>query len=154
LKPTEKRRRFVATSFNKQPPFCHILVKSFLNIDIPFGDFLKITEIRQVHDLSIYWSCDGVFHETTSMGFVQKEDLQRFLNENQCEVISVHFLCNGMFEIESNGRNETVISVHEPAILDMEERNRDFMERDDLMSSLEENDKRKAATLLRTRIVE
>ncbi len=88
------------------------------------------------------------------MGFVQKEDLQRFLNENQCEVISVHFLCNGMFEIESNGRNETVISVHEPAILDMEERNRDFMERDDLMSSLEENDKRKAATLLRTRIVE
>jgi len=88
------------------------------------------------------------------MGIVQKEDLQRFLNENQCEVISVHFLCNGMFEIESNGRNETVISVHEPAILDMEERNRDFMERDDLMSSLEENDKRKAATLLRTRIIE
>ncbi|MFM7728747.1 MAG: hypothetical protein ACKO7B_18760 [Flavobacteriales bacterium] len=130
------------------------MVKSFLNIDIPFVDFLNITEIRQIHELSVYWSCDGVFHETTSAGIVQKEDLLRFLNENQCELISVHFLCNGLFEIESNGRNETVISVHEPSIIDVEERNRDFLERDDLMSSLEESDKRKAAVLLKTRIVE
>ncbi|MFM9006767.1 MAG: hypothetical protein ACKOSR_14900 [Flavobacteriales bacterium] len=115
---------------------------------------MNITEIRQIHELSVYWSCDGVFHETTSAGIVQKEDLLRFLNENQCELISVHFLCNGLFEIESNGRNETVISVHEPSIIDVEERNRDFLERDDLMSSLEESDKRKAAVLLKTRIVE
>jgi hypothetical protein len=143
-----------ATTFNKQLLIRHTLVKSFLNIDIPFVDFLNITEIRQIQELSVYWSCDGVFHETTSAGFVQKDDLLRFLNENKCEVISVHFLCNGLFEIESNGRNETVISVHEPSIMDVEERNRDFLERDDLMSSLEENDKRKAAVLLRTRIVE
>ena len=144
----------VATTFNKQSLFRHTLVKSFLNIDIPFVDFLNITEIKQIHELSVYWSCDGVFHETTSAGIVQKEDLLRFLNENQCEVISVHFLCNGLFEIESNGRNETVISVHEPAIIDVEERNRDFLERDDLLSSLEESDKRKAANLLRTRIID
>lgn len=144
----------IATTFNKLPLGRHTLVKSFLNIDIPFVDFLKITEIKQIQELSVYWSCDGVFHETTSAGLVQKEDLLRFLNENQCEVISVHFLCNGMFEIESNGRSETVISVHEPSIIDIEERNRDFLERDDLLLSLEENDKRKAAALLKTRIID
>jgi len=110
------------------------LVKSYLTIDIPFSQFLAITEIKQIQELSIYWSLDGVFHETNSASLVQKADLMRFLEENRCEIISIRFLCNGLFEIESDGRSETVISVHEPSIIDVEERNRDSMEREDLKS--------------------
>jgi len=130
------------------------LVKSYLTIDIPFGQFLAITEIKQIFDLSIYWSLDGVFHETTSASIVQKEDLMRFLEENRCEIISIRFLCNGLFEIESDGKSETVISVHEPSILDVEERNRDSMEREDFRSTIDESDKRLAEALLSTRRVE
>jgi hypothetical protein len=130
------------------------LVKSYLTIDIPFSQFLAITEIKYIHELSIYWSLDGVFHETSSASLVQKDDLIRFLNENRCEIISVRFICNGLFEIESDGRSETVISVHEPSIVDMEERNRDAMERDDLKISLAESDKRQAEALLYTRRVD
>jgi hypothetical protein len=130
------------------------LVKSYLTIDIPFSQFLAITEIKYIDELSIYWSLDGVFHETNSASLVQKDDLIRFLNENRCEIISVRFICNGLFEIESDGRSETVISVHEPSILDIEERNRDAMERDDLKISLAENDKRQAEALLYTRRVD
>ena len=130
------------------------MVKSYLTIDIPFSQFLAITEIKYIDELSIYWSLDGVFHETNSASLVQKDDLIRFLNENRCEIISVRFICNGLFEIESDGRSETVISVHEPSILDIEERNRDAMERDDLKISLAENDKRQAEALLYTRRVD
>jgi hypothetical protein len=130
------------------------LVKSYLTIDIPFSQFLAITEIKQIQELSIYWSLDGVFHETDSASLVQKEDLIRFLEENRCEIISIRFLCNGLFEVESDGKSETVISVHEPSILNVEERNRDSMERDDLKSSLDASDKRQAEALLNTRRVE
>jgi hypothetical protein len=130
------------------------LVKSYITIDIPFSQFLTITEIKHIQELSIYWSLDGVFHETTSASLVQKEDLLRFLNENRCEIISVRFVCNGLFEIESDGRSETVITVHEPSIIDVEERNRDSMEREDLRSSFEVSDKRQAEALLLTRRVE
>jgi hypothetical protein len=130
------------------------LVKSYLTIDIPFSQFLAITEIKYIQELSVYWSLDGVFHETSSASLVQKDDLIRFLNENRCEIISVRFICNGLFEVESDGRSETVISVHEPSIIDVEERNRDAMERDDLKNSLAENDKRQAEALLFTRRVE
>jgi hypothetical protein len=130
------------------------LVKSYLTIDIPFSQFLAITEIKYIQELSVYWSLDGVFHETSSESLVQKNDLIRFLNENRCEIISVRFICNGLFEVESDGRSETVISVHEPSIIDVEERNRDAMERDDLKNSLAENDKRQAEALLFTRRVE
>lgn len=130
------------------------MVKSYLTIDIPFSQFLAITEIKQIQELSIYWSLDGVFHETDSASLVQKSDLIRFLEENRCEIISIRFLCNGLFEIESDGKSETVISVHEPSILNVEERNRDSMERDDLKSSLESSDKRLAEALLSTRRVE
>jgi hypothetical protein len=130
------------------------LVKSYLTIDIPFSQFLAITEIKQIQELSIYWSLDGVFHETNSASLVQKADLMRFLEENRCEIISIRFLCNGLFEIESDGRSETVISVHEPSIIDVEERNRDSMEREDLKSSLHEHDKRQAEALMYTRRVE
>jgi hypothetical protein len=130
------------------------LVKSYLTIDIPFSQFLAITEIKYIQELSVYWSLDGVFHETSSESLVQKDDLIRFLKENRCEIISVRFICNGLFEVESDGRSETVISVHEPSILDVEERNRDAMERDDLKNSLAENDKRQAEALLFTRRVE
>jgi hypothetical protein len=130
------------------------LVKSYLTIDIPFSQFLAITEIKYIQELSVYWSLDGVFHETSSESLVQKDDLIRFLNENRCEIISVRFICNGLFEVESDGRSETVISVHEPSIIDVEERNRDAMERDDLKNSLAENDKRQAEALLFTRRVE
>lgn len=130
------------------------MVKSYLTIDIPFSQFLAITEIKQIQELSIYWSLDGVFHETNSASLVQKADLMRFLEENRCEIISIRFLCNGLFEIESDGRSETVISVHEPSIIDVEERNRDSMEREDLKSSLHEHDKRQAEALMYTRRVE
>jgi hypothetical protein len=130
------------------------LVKSYLTIDIPFSQFLAITEIKYIQELSVYWSLDGVFHETSSESLVQKDDLIRFLKENRCEIISVRFICNGLFEVESDGRSETVISVHEPSIIDVEERNRDAMERDDLKNSLAENDKRQAEALLFTRRVE
>jgi hypothetical protein len=130
------------------------LVKSYLTIDIPFGQFLVITEIKQIQELSIYWSLDGVFHETDSASLVQKADLIRFLEENRCEIISIRFLCNGLFEVESDGKSETVISVHEPSVLNVEERNRDSMERDDLKSSLNASDKRQAEALLYTRRVE
>jgi hypothetical protein len=130
------------------------LVKSYLTIEIPFSQFLAITEIKYIQELSVYWSLDGVFHETSSESLVQKDDLIRFLKENRCEIISVRFICNGLFEVESDGRSETVISVHEPSIIDVEERNRDAMERDDLKNSLAENDKRQAEALLFTRRVE
>jgi hypothetical protein len=130
------------------------LVKSYLTIDIPFSQFLAITEIKYIQELSVYWSLDGVFHETSSASLVQKDDLIRFLKENRCEIISVRFICNGLFEVESDGRSETVISVHEPSIVDVEERNRDAMERDDLKNSLAESDKRQAEALLFTRRVE
>jgi hypothetical protein len=115
---------------------------------------LAITEIKQIQELSIYWSLDGVFHETDSASLVQKSDLIRFLEENRCEIISIRFLCNGLFEVESDGKSETVISVHEPAILNVEERNRDSMEREDLKSSLDSSDKRQAEALLYTRRLE
>jgi hypothetical protein len=130
------------------------LVKSYLTIDIPFGQFLVITEIKQIQELSIYWSLDGVFHETDSASLVQKADLIRFLEENRCEIISIRFLCNGLFEVESDGKSETVISVHEPSVLNVEERNRDSMEREDLKSSLDSSDKRQAEALLYTRRLE
>ncbi len=98
---------------NKHTKSCPLLVKSYITIDIPFSQFLAITEIKHIQELSIYWSLDGVFHETTSASLVQKEDLLRFLNENRCELISVRFVCNSLFEIESDGRSETVISVHD-----------------------------------------
>jgi len=129
------------------------LVKSYLTIDIPFSQFLTITEIKHIQELSIYWSLDGVFHETNSASLVEKSDLIKFLEENRCEIISIRFLCNGLFEIESDGKSETVISVHEPAILNIEERNVDSMERDDLKSSLAENERRRNEDLLRTRRV-
>ena len=130
------------------------MVKSYLTIDIPFGQFLVITEIKQIQELSIYWSLDGVFHETDSASLVQKADLIRFLEENRCEIISIRFLCNGLFEVESDGKSETVISVHEPSVLNVEERNRDSMEREDLKSSLDSSDKRQAEALLYTRRLE
>jgi hypothetical protein len=129
------------------------LVKSYLTIDIPFSQFLTITEIKHIQELSIYWSLDGVFHETNSASLVEKSDLIKFLEENRCEIISIRFLCNGLFEVESDGKSETVISVHEPAILNIEERNVDSMERDDLKSSLAENERRRNDELLRTRRV-
>ncbi len=129
------------------------MVKSYLTIDIPFSQFLTITEIKNIQELSIYWSLDGVFHETNSASLVEKSDLIKFLEENRCEIISIRFLCNGLFEIESDGKSETVISVHEPAILNVEERNVDSMERDDLKSSLAENERRRNDDLLRTRRV-
>jgi hypothetical protein len=129
------------------------LVKSYLTIDIPFSQFLTITEIKHIQELSIYWSLDGVFHETNSDSLVQKSDLIKFLEENRCDIISIRFLCNGFFEIESDGKSETVISVHEPAILNIEERNVDSMERDDLKSSLAQNERRRNDELLRTRRV-
>jgi len=129
------------------------LVKSYLTIDIPFSQFLTITEIKHIQELSIYWSLDGVFHETNSASLVEKSDLIKFLEENRCEIISIRFLCNGLFEVESDGKSETVISVHEPAILNIEERNVDSMERDDLKSSLAQNERRRNDEMLRTRRV-
>ena len=129
------------------------MVKSYLTIDIPFSQFLTLTETKHIQELSIYWSLDGVFHETNSASLVQKSDLMRFLDENRCEIISIRFLCNGLFEIESDGKSETVISVHEPAIINVEERNVDSMERDDLRSSLAQNERRRNEELLRTRRV-
>ena len=129
------------------------MVKSYLTIDIPFSQFLTITEIKHIQELSIYWSLDGVFHETNSASLVEKSDLIKFLEENRCDIISIRFLCNGFFEIESDGKSETVISVHEPAILNIEERNVDSMERDDLKSSLAQNERRRNDELLRTRRV-
>lgn len=78
----------------------------------------------------------------------------RFLAENRCEIISVHFVCNGAFEVESDGRSETVISVYEPSIMDVQERNRDAMERDELKDSFAENDRKRGDALLMTRRVE
>ena len=129
------------------------MVKSYLNIDIPFSQFLTITEINHIQELSIYWSLDGVFHETNSATQVGKSDLMKFLEENRCEIISIRFLCNGLFEIESDGKSETVISVHEPSIFNIEERNVDSMERDDLKSNLAESERRRADDVLRTRRV-
>ena len=130
------------------------MIKSYITIDIPFDHFLKISEIRQIQELSIYWSLDGVFHETRSSSIVQKDDVLRFLAENRCEIISVHFICNGLFEVESDGRSETVIGVHEPSILNAEERNRDSIEHDELNNTLEENERRRGEALLMTRRLE
>ncbi len=121
---------------------------------MPFDHFLKITEIRQIQDLSIFWSLDGVFHETKSSSLVQKEDVMRFLAESPREIISVYFVCNGAFEVESNGRSETVLSVYEPSIMDVQERNRDAMEHDELKDSFAENDRKRGEALLMTRRVE
>ena len=129
------------------------MVKSYLTIDIPFSQFLPLTEIKHIQELSIYWSLDGVFHETNSASLVQKSDLMKFLDENRCEIISIRFLCNGLFEIESDGKSETVIGVHEPSIFNIEERNVDSMERDDLKSNLAESERRRSDEVLRTRRV-
>jgi hypothetical protein len=130
------------------------LVKSYITIDIPFDQFIRISEIKHIHELSIYWSLDGVFHETTSATLVQKEDILRFLDETRCEIISMHFICNGMFEIESDGKSETVISVHEPSIMDVQERNTDAIERDDLRTNLNETERWRNEHVLYTRKVE
>jgi hypothetical protein len=130
------------------------LVKSYITVDIPFDHFIKISEIKQIQDLSIYWSLDGVYHETHSASIVQKEDVLRFLDENRCEIISVRFICNGMFEIESNGKSETVISIHEPSIMDVAERNTDAIERDDLRTNLNETERWRNEHVLYTRKVE
>jgi len=130
------------------------LVKSYITVDIPFDQFIRISEIKHIHELSIYWSLDGVFHETTSATLVQKEDILRFLDETRCEIISMHFICNGMFEIESNGRSETVISLYEPTVVETEEQNCDYMHRDDLHANLVESDRRKLVSVLHTRRVE
>jgi len=95
-----------------------------------------------------------VFHETTSATLVQKEDILRFLDETRCEIISMHFICNGMFEIESDGKSETVISVHEPSIMDVQERNTDAIEHNDLKSNLYETQRRRNEQVLFTRKVE
>lgn len=130
------------------------MVKSYITIDIPFDQFIRISEIKHIHELSIYWSLDGVFHETTSATLVQKEDILRFLDETRCEIISMHFICNGMFEIESDGKSETVISVHEPSIMDVQERNTDAIEHNDLKSNLYETQRRRNEQVLFTRKVE
>jgi hypothetical protein len=130
------------------------LVKSYITIDIPFDQFIRISEIKHIHELSIYWSLDGVFHETTSATLVQKEDILRFLDETRCEIISMHFICNGMFEIESDGKSETVISVHEPSIMEVQERNTDAIEHNDLKSNLYETQRRRNEQVLFTRKVE
>jgi hypothetical protein len=101
----------------------------------------RIEEVRQA-------SVFGVRPKRTFM-----EAAIKFLDENRCEIISIRFLCNGLFEIESDGKSETVISVHEPAIINVEERNVDSMERDDLRSSLAQNERRRNDELLRTRRV-
>ena len=95
-----------------------------------------------------------MFHETTSATLVQKEDILRFLDETRCEIISMHFICNGMFEIESDGKSETVISVHEPSIMDVQERNTDAIERDDLRTNLNETERWRNEHVLYTRKVE
>lgn len=141
-------------TLNTSTLYCSLLVKSYITIDIPFNHFLKITEIKRIQDLSIYWSLDGVFHETNSASLARKEDLMRFLDENRCEIISVRFICNGMFEIESDGKSETVLSVHETSIVDVEERNRDAMEHGDLQTSLDEADRRRSGAILQTRRID
>ncbi len=78
----------------------------------------------------------------------------RFLDENRCEIISVRFICNGMFEIESDGKSETVLSVHESSIVDVKERNRDALEHDDLQTSLNESGRRRGNAILRTRKID
>lgn len=95
-----------------------------------------------------------MFHETNSAALVHKEDILRFLDETRCEIISVRFICNGMFEVESDGKSETVISVHEPSIMDVQERNTDALERNDLKTNLYETERRRNEQVLYTRKVE
>jgi len=66
------------------------------------------------------------------MHAVHKNDVLRFIRSNACEIVSIRFVCNKAFEIESNGRLETVISILDTSAFSQEEMLSDSMEQDQL----------------------
>ncbi len=127
------------------------MIKSYINLEITFEQFLEVAELHTITDLSIYWHHNQEYHETTSTRSVQKADILRFVRTNLCEIVSIRFVCNNAFEVESNGRLETVISILDKSAFNQEEVKGDYLRQDQLqvgsMSSLVED------SLLHTRKV-
>jgi len=108
------------------------LIKSYINLEITFEQFLEVAELHSINDLSIYWHRNQEYHETTSTRSVQKSDILRFVRTNLCEIVSIRFICNNAFEVESNGRLETVISILDNSAFNQEEVMGDSMQQDQL----------------------
>ncbi len=129
------------------------LIKSYINLEIPFEQFLEVAELHSITELSIYWHKDEEYHETTSTRAVHKFDLLRFIRANACEIVSIRFVCNNAFEIESNGRLETVVSILDKMAFSQEEMMSDRMQQDQLPIENANSAKALEESLLHTRKV-
>ncbi len=107
-------------------------------MDISLEEFLQRARVQDIRELSIYWQRDAIFHETISTRSVSPLDVLAFFSEHDGEVISVRFICNQSFEIESNGKNETVLTALESQRAPISERYSDAVIQDDLEDNSEE----------------
>ncbi|MFM7731429.1 MAG: hypothetical protein ACKO6L_10355 [Flavobacteriales bacterium] len=101
--------------------------QSHIMMDISLEEFLQRARIEHIHDLSIYWQRDEVFHETVSTRNVSPLDILAFIAEHDGLIISVRFICNQSFEVESNGKSETVVTSIESQRPPITERYSDSM---------------------------
>lgn len=129
------------------------MIKSYINLEIPFEQFLEVAELHSITELSIYWHKDDEYHETTSMRAVHKKDVLHFIRTNACEIVSIRFVCNHAFEIESNGRLETVVSILDKAAFSQIEMMSDGMKQDELPIHSMESQLNLEEVLLHTRKV-
>lgn len=129
------------------------MIKSYINLEIPFEQFLEVAELHSITELSIYWHKDEEYHETTSTRSVHKEDVLRFIKTNACEIVSIRFICNNAFEIESNGRMETVVSILDKMAFTQEEMMSDRMQQNQLPIENDTRSKALEESLLHTRKV-
>lgn len=129
------------------------LIKSYINLEITFEQFLEVAELHSITELSIYWHKDEEYHETTSTRAVHKDDVLRFIRANACEIVSIRFVCNNAFEIESNGRMETVVSILDKAAFSQEEMMSDRMQQDQLPLENGNSSRALEESLLHTRKV-
>ena len=112
--------------------------QSHIMMDISLEEFLQRARVQDIRELSIYWQRDAIFHETISTRSVSPLDVLAFISEHDGEIISVRFICNQSFEIESNGKNETVMTALESQRPPMSERNSDAVIQDDIEDTSQE----------------
>ena len=87
------------------------------------------------------------------MRAVHKKDVLHFIRTNACEIVSIRFVCNHAFEIESNGRLETVVSILDKAAFSQIEMMSDGMKQDELPIHSMESQLNLEEVLLHTRKV-
>ena len=107
-------------------------------MDISLEEFLQRARVQDIRELSIYWQRDAIFHETISTRSVSPLDVLAFISEHDGEIISVRFICNQSFEIESNGKNETVMTALESQRPPISERYSDAVIQDDIEDTTQE----------------